>query len=134
MGRPILSTGKKLTGGKFRPVTPDKFEDSPSTDSVSSSSKIRVCLSVCLSVWLAGCLSVRPSVSLSVCLSVCLSVWLSVCLSVCPYVCMYVCLSQTNIALRSKITFFKQRRPQVKTTQIVHHKESALGPPWYLRW
>ena len=23
MGRPILSPGKKLTGGKFRPVTPD---------------------------------------------------------------------------------------------------------------
>ena len=24
MGRPILSPGKKLTGGKFRPVTPGK--------------------------------------------------------------------------------------------------------------
>ena len=23
MGRPILSPGKKLTGGKFRPVTPE---------------------------------------------------------------------------------------------------------------
>ena len=26
MGRPILSPGKKLTGGKFRPVTPEPFE------------------------------------------------------------------------------------------------------------
>ena len=27
MGRPILSPGKKLTGGKFRPVTPVNSED-----------------------------------------------------------------------------------------------------------
>ena len=104
MGRPILSPGKKMTVGKFRPVTPDKFEDSPSTDSVSSSSKIRVCLSVCLSGclagWLAGCLSVRPSVSQSVCLSVCLSV--------CPYVRMYVCMSITNEYCPSLKNYFFQ--------------------------
>ena len=26
MGRPILSPGKKLTGGKFRPVTPGLYD------------------------------------------------------------------------------------------------------------
>ena len=42
MGRPILSPGKKLTGGKFRPVTPAPVSNQSAVNVATATSKCSI--------------------------------------------------------------------------------------------